>query len=128
METPESIGAYLIPRTGLSLISLHPHPPKLKEVPKVFLQFTGFPVHLPPFQPSHSSTGLYNDCKRSEIDGPHKGSQTSPTPGQLAYQGPISDGSTSEHSDRGRPDIVLRVDNESEVQTQTYSGFLVRVL
>ena len=43
----------------------HPHPPKLKEVPKVLPQVTGVPVHLPSFWASHSPTGLYNDCKRS---------------------------------------------------------------
>ena len=52
-------------------LSSHPHPPKLKEVPKVLPQFTGVPVPL-----IHS--GFYNDCKGSEADGPHKGSQTSP--------------------------------------------------
>ena len=31
----------------------HPHPPKLKEVPKVLPRFLGVPVHLPPFRPSH---------------------------------------------------------------------------
>ena len=87
----------------------------------------GVPVHLPPFRPSYGPTGLYNHCKGSKADGPHKGSQTSPIPGQLAYQGPISEGSTSEHSHCGRPDTVLRVDNKSrEVRTQTYSGVFVR--
>ena len=32
----------------------HPHPPKLKEIPKVFPQVTGVPVHLPSFRTSHS--------------------------------------------------------------------------
>ena len=32
----------------------HPHPPKFKEVPKVFSQATGVPVHLPSFR-----AGLY---------------------------------------------------------------------
>ena len=62
-------------------LSSHPHPSKLNEVPKVLQQFTGVPVHLPPFQPSHGPTGLYNDCKVSETDGPPKGSRTSPIPG-----------------------------------------------
>ena len=38
----------------------HPHPPKLKEVPKVFPQVTGVPVHLPSLRASHGPTGLYN--------------------------------------------------------------------
>ena len=49
----------------------HPHQPKFKEVPKVLPQVTGVPVHLPPLRASPS--GLYNDCKRSEADGPDKG-------------------------------------------------------
>ena len=32
----------------------HPHPSKLKEIPKVLPQVAGVPVHLPPFQTSHS--------------------------------------------------------------------------
>ena len=73
-------------------LSSHSHPPKLKEIPTVLPRFIGVPVHLPPFQPSHGATGLYSDCKGSEADGPKKGSQTSPIPGQLAYQGPVSGG------------------------------------
>ena len=88
----------------------HLHPPKLKEIPKVLPQVSGVPIHLPSFRPSHGPTGLYNDCKGSEADGPDK---SSPIPGRLAYQGPVSEGSTSEHSDSGRPDRVLRVDNKS---------------
>ena len=75
----------------------HPHPPKLKEVPKVLPQVTGVPVDLPSLRASHGPTGPYNDCKRSEADGPEKGNQTSPVLGQLAYQGPVSGRSTSEH-------------------------------
>ena len=40
---------------------------------------------LPPYL---SVTGLYNDCKGSETDGPHKGSQTPTIPGPVAYQAP----------------------------------------
>ena len=32
----------------------HPHPPKLKEIPKVLPQVTGVPVHLPSFRTSNS--------------------------------------------------------------------------
>ena len=106
METPESIRSSLFPGEWVSLrpvrrLSSHPNQPT------VLPQFTGIPVHLHPFWPSHGPTGLYNDCKRSEADGPHKGSQTSQIPGRLADQSPISGESTSEHSDRGRPDSVL---------------------
>ena len=90
----------------------HAHTPKLKEVPKVLPQITGVPVHLPSPWASHGPSGLYNYCKRSEADGPDKGSQTSPVPGRLAYQGPVSGRSTSEHSDSSRSDPVLRVDNK----------------
>ena len=52
-----------------------------------------------------------------------KGSQTSPIPGRLAYQGHVSGGGTSEHYDYGRPNTVLRMDNQSrEIRTQTLSG------
>ena len=69
------------------------------QVPNVLPQVTDVPVHLPSLWASHGSTGLYNDFKRSEVDGPDKGNQTSPVPGRLAYQGPVSERSTSEHSD-----------------------------
>ena len=69
METPRvhqgisgSRGMGVIDRP-IRCLSSHPHLPQLKKIPKVLPQFTGLPVHLPPFQPSHSHTGLYNDCK-----------------------------------------------------------------
>ena len=87
-------------------------------------RFSGVPVHLPPFCPSHGPITLHNDCKGSEADGPNKGSQTSPIPGRLAYQGPVQGGGTSEHPDRSRPDTVLRVDKQSrEVLTKTDQVF-----
>ena len=48
----------------------HPHPPKLKELPKVLPHVTGVLVHLPSFWPCHGPTDLHNDCKESEPDGP----------------------------------------------------------
>ena len=42
MEIPESIS-----------LPSHPHPPKLKEVPKVLPQVTRVPVHLPSLRASH---------------------------------------------------------------------------
>ena len=92
----------------------HPHPSKLKEIPKVLLQVSGVPVHLPPIRTSHSPPGLYNDCKGSETNGPLKRTQNSPIPGRLADQIPVSGGSPSEHSDGGRPNPVLGVDNKSK--------------
>ena len=92
----------------------HPH--------KVLLQVTGVPVHLPPIQTSHSPPGLYNDCKGIET-------KTSPIPGRLADQVPVSGGSPSEHSGGGRPNPVLGLDNKSgKIRTETYSGVFVRGL
>ena len=95
----------------------YPHPPKLKEVPKILPQVTGVSIYLPSLRASPGPTGLYNGCKRSEVDVPEKGNQTSPVPGRLAYQG------SSEHSDSGKSDPVLRLDNKSgEIRTKTYSS------
>ena len=107
----------------------HPHPPKFKEVPKVLPQVAGVSVHFPSLRTSHGPSVLYNDCKRGEPDGPFKGNQTSPVPGRLADQGPVSGRSKSEHSDSGGPDSVLRVYNKSgEVRTKANSGVFVRGL
>ena len=54
-------------------LSSHPHPPKLKEVPKVLPQVASVSVHFPSLRTSHGPSGLYNDCKRGEADGPVKG-------------------------------------------------------
>ena len=43
--------------------------------------------------------GLYNDCKGSEANGPLQRTQTSPIPGRLADQGPVSGGSPEEVSE-----------------------------
>ena len=103
----------------------HPHPPKLKEVPKVLPLVTSVSVHIPSLWTSYGPSGLYNDCKGGEADGPVNGNQTSSVPERLAYQGPVSGRSTNKHSDSGGPDSVLRVDNKSEVQTKTYSSVFV---
>ena len=79
----------------------HPHPPKIKEIPKVLPQVAGVPVHLSSIWPGHSLSGLYNDCKGSEANGPHEGTKTSPIPGRLADQIPVSVRSPSEHSGSG---------------------------
>ena len=86
-------------------------------------QVAGVPVHLSSIQPGHNPSGLYNDCKGSEANGPHEGTQTSPIPGQLADQVPVSGRSPSEHSGHGRPNPVLGMDNKSgEIRTKTNSG------
>ena len=51
----------------------HAHSPKLKEGTYSLPVFSDVPVNLPPFQHSQGPTSLYNDCKGSEADGPHKG-------------------------------------------------------
>ena len=79
----------------------HPHPPKLREIPKVLPQVTGVTVHLPSFRTSHSPPDLYNDRKGSEAHGPLQRTQTSPIPGRLADQVPVSRRSPSEHSGSG---------------------------
>ena len=110
-------------------LPLHPHPSQLKEIPKVLLQVPGVPVHLPPIRTSHSHPGLYNDCQGSEANGPLQRTQTSPIPGRLADQVPVSRGSPSEHSGNGSPNPVLGLDNKSgKIRTETYSGVFVRGL
>ena len=110
-------------------IPSHPHPPKLKEVSKVLPQVASVSVHFPFLQTSHGPSGLYNDCKRGEADGPAKGTQTSPVPGQLADQGLVSGRSPSKHLDSVGPNSVARVDNKSgEVRTKANSGVFLRGL
>ena len=111
-DLPDSRGMGIIDRPVGRLPS-HPHPPKLGEISKVLPKVTSVPVHHPPFRTSHSVPGLYNDCKGSEANGPLEGTQTSPVPGRLADQVPVSGGSPSEHSGTGRPNPVLGVDNKS---------------
>ena len=124
MNHQESRGMGIIDRP-IRRFPSHLHPPKLKEIPRVLPQVAGVPVHLPPSLPSHSPPGLYNDCKGSEANGPVERTQTSPIPGQLADQVPVSGGSPSEHSGSGRPNPVLGVDNKSgKIRTKTYSGGL----
>ena len=87
-----------------------------------FIHSSSVPVHLPPFRPSHSPINFYNDCKGSEADGSHKGNQTSPIPRRLAYQGRVSGGGTSEHSDHGGPYTAFRVGNQSRNPSSRFSS------
>ena len=82
-DLPDSRGMGIIDRPIRHLPS-YPHPPKLKEIPKVLPQVSGVPVHLPPIRTSHSPPGLYNDRKGSEANGPLLRTQTSPIPGRQA--------------------------------------------
>ena len=52
-DLPDSRGVGIIDRS-VGRLPTHPHPPKLKEIPKVLLQVSGVPVHLPPIRTSHS--------------------------------------------------------------------------
>ena len=52
-DLPDSRGMGIVDRPITRLPS-HPHPSKLKEIPKVLPQVAGVPVHLPPFRTSHS--------------------------------------------------------------------------
>ena len=88
-------------------IPSHPHPSKLKEVPKVLLQGPGVPVHLPTFRTGHSAPGLYDDRKGSETNGPLKRTQNSPIPGRLADQVPVS-GALEISSVAGQPPSLDR--------------------
>ena len=112
-DLPDSRGVGIVDRS-IGHLPTHPHPSKLKEIPKVLLQVTGVPIHLPPIRTSHSPPGLYNDRKGSETNGPLKRTQNSPIPGRLADQVPVSGGSPSEHIGSGRPNSVLGVDNKLE--------------
>ena len=105
-DLPDSRGVGIVDRS-VGHLPTHPHPSKLKEIPKVLLQVTGVPIHLPPIRTSHSPPGLYNDRKGSETNGPLKRTQNSPIPGRLADQVPVSGGSPSEHTGSGRPNSVL---------------------
>ena len=110
-------------------IPSHPHPSKLKEVPKVLLQGPGVPVHLPTFRTGHSPPGLYDDSKGSETNGPLKRTQNSPIPGRLADQVPVPGGISKGHTGSGRPNPILGLDNQpGKIRTETYSGVFVRGL
>ena len=131
VQNGNSIRTSLIPGEWISSIDLSDayfhipiHP--LKEIPKIFPQVSGVTVHLPPFQTGHSPPGLYNDRKGSETHGPLQRTQTSPIPGRLADQIPVSGGSPSEHSGSGRSNPVLGVDHKSgKIRTESYSGVFV---
>ena len=115
METPESIRASLVPGEWVSSIDLSdaylhiPIHPNSRKYLRFCHRLQMFQFTSLPFGPS----GLYNDCKRGEADGPVKGNQTSTVPGRLTDQGPVSGRNTNKHSDSGGPNSVLRVDNKS---------------
>ena len=73
-DLPDSRGMGVVDRP-IGHLPSHHHPPKLKEIPKVLPQVAGVPVHLSSIWPGYSPSGLYNDCKGSEANGPHEGTQ-----------------------------------------------------
>ena len=52
-DLPDSRGVGIVDRS-IGHLPTHPHPSELKEIPKVLLQVTGVPIHLPPIWTSHS--------------------------------------------------------------------------
>ena len=127
-DFPDSGGVGIVDRS-IGCLPSHPHSSTLKEIPKILPQVSGVPVHFHPLRTGHSPPGFHNDCERSKADGPLQRSQTSPIPGRLADQIPVSGGSPSEHSGSGRSNPVLGVDHKSgKVRTETYSGVFVRGL
>ena len=129
MENVKSLGFYsrlfLVPKPHQRwrpVIDLS----RLNTLLQVLLQVPGVPVHIPPIRTSRSPLGLYNDCKGSETNGPLQRTQTSPIPGRLADQVPVSGGRPSKHSGSGRPNPVLGMDNKAgKIRTETYSGVFV---
>ena len=104
----------------------HPHPLKLKEIPKVLPQVTGVPVL--PFGLATAPQVFTMIVKEVNLMALSK-TQTSAIPGRLADQVPVPGGSPSEHSDSGRPNPVLGLDNKSgKIRTETFSGVFVRGL
>ena len=122
-DLPNSRGMGIIDRS-VGRLPAHPHPPKLKEIPKVLPQVTGVPIYLPPFRTSHSPQGLYHDRKGSEANSPLQRTQTSPITGRLADQVPVSGGSSSEYSGSGRPQSLGWIINQEKSEmkpTQVFS-------
>ena len=52
-DLPDSRGVGIVD-SSIGHLPTHPHPSKLKEIPKVLLQVTGVPIHLPPIWTIHS--------------------------------------------------------------------------
>ena len=74
----------------LRRLSSHPHPPSFKEIASVHPWVSNLPVHLPSLRASCRPKRFHNDSKGSEAYGSFQGSQTSPVPRRLAYQGTIT--------------------------------------
>ena len=57
-DLPDSRGVGIVHRS-VGHLPPHPHPPKLKEIPKVLPQVSGVPVHIPPLRAGYSAPGLF---------------------------------------------------------------------
>ena len=105
----------------------HPHPPKLKEIPKVLpqvFQFTSLPFGLA--TAPQVFTMIVKEVKLMALS---RGVRLHQYLGRLADQVPVSGRSPSEHSGSCRPNPVLGVDHKSgKIRTETYSGVFVRGL
>ena len=132
METPESIRTSLIPGEWVSSIGLsdaylhipiHPNSRKYLRFcykSQVF-QFTSLPFGL-----ATAPQVFTMIVKEVKLMARLQRTQSSPIPGRLADQVPVSGGSPSEHSGSGRHNSVLGLDNKSgKIRTETYSGVFV---
>ena len=118
MEIPESIRPSLILGEWVSTIdlsdanlhiSIHPTSRKyLRFHGSQVFQFTSLPFRLA--TAPQIFTVIVKEVKLMSLT---RGVRP-PISGRLIYQGPIPGGGTSEHSDRGRPNTVLMVDNQSK--------------
>ena len=90
----------------------HPHPPKLKEVPTVLPQVTGVPVHLS-FGLATAPQVFTMLVKEVKLIALTRGIRLHQYLDDWLIRAQSQEEVTSEHSDSGRPDSVLRVDNKS---------------
>ena len=107
----------------------HPHPPKLKEIPKVLPQVTGVPVHLPSFLTSHSPqvfTMIVKEVKLMALSrglGLHQYLDDWLIRSQSQEEAQVNTQAVVDVTQ------ILGVDNKSgKSRTETYSGVFVRGL
>ena len=129
METPESIRTSLVPGEWVSLIDLSdtylhiPIHPNSRKYLRYFHRSQVFQFTSLPFGLATAPQVFTMIVKEVKLMALSKGFKTSPIPGHLADQGPVSGRSPSEHSGSGRPNPVPGVDNKPEkIRTETYSG------
>ena len=135
METTDSIRTSLIPGEWVSSIDLSdvylhiPIQPNSRKYLRFCRRSQVFQFTSLPFRLATAPQVFTMIVKEVEANGPLQRTQTSPIPGRLADQVPVSGGSPSEHSGSGRPNPVLGLDNKSgKIRTETFSGVFVRGL